>query len=145
MLLHQKSPNWCFFAKKRQISQEIAKLAVFCQKLPKFHWKSPKLVLYRQKSPDFTRYRQKFCASPSNNFISLSYLLSIFSANLFGLFWLRTCLHFRWTLVVIYASVITMGIIGNVVILYAILSKQRMRTARNYFILCLGKKDALKK
>ena len=32
---------------------------------------------------------------------------------------------------------------GNLVILYAILSKRGMRTARNYFILCLAVSDLL--
>ena len=39
-----------------------------------------------------------------------------------------------YTLVFLYASVIGLGIAGNIVILWAILSKSVMRTARNYFI-----------
>ena len=37
----------------------------------------------------------------------------------------------------------TLGLVGNIVILYAILSKKGMRTARNYFILCLAFSDLL--
>ena len=48
-----------------------------------------------------------------------------------------------WTLVIIYGVVITLGLVGNLVVLYAILSKRGMRTARNYFILCLAFSDLL--
>lgn len=48
-----------------------------------------------------------------------------------------------YTLVIVYAFVITLGLVGNIVILYAILSKKGMRTARNYFILCLAFSDLL--
>lgn len=48
-----------------------------------------------------------------------------------------------YTLVIVYGVVITLGLVGNIVILYAILSKKGMRTARNYFILCLAFSDLL--
>ena len=48
-----------------------------------------------------------------------------------------------YTLVIIYGVVISVGLVGNIVILYAILSKKGMRTARNYFILCLAFSDLL--
>ena len=48
-----------------------------------------------------------------------------------------------YTLVIIYGVVISLGLVGNIVILYAILSKRGMRTARNYFILCLAFSDLL--
>ena len=48
-----------------------------------------------------------------------------------------------YTLVIIYGVVISLGLLGNFVILYAILSKRGMRTARNYFILCLAVSDLL--
>ena len=39
-----------------------------------------------------------------------------------------------YTLIFLYAFVIGLGIAGNLMILWAILSKSAMRTARNYFI-----------
>ena len=48
-----------------------------------------------------------------------------------------------WVIVVTYGVVISLGVAGNLVILYAILSKRRMWTARNYFILCLACSDLL--
>jgi hypothetical protein len=48
-----------------------------------------------------------------------------------------------YTLVFVYGIVITIGLVGNIVILYAILSKRVMWTARNYFILCLAFSDLL--
>ena len=39
-----------------------------------------------------------------------------------------------YTLIILYALVIGLGVAGNVMILWGILSKSAMRTARNYFI-----------
>ena len=39
-----------------------------------------------------------------------------------------------YTLIFLYAFVIGLGVAGNLMILWAILSKSAMRTARNYFI-----------
>ena len=39
-----------------------------------------------------------------------------------------------YTLIILYAFVIGLGVAGNVMILWGILSKSAMRTARNYFI-----------
>ena len=47
------------------------------------------------------------------------------------------------TLICVYGIVIFFGIIGNVIILYAILSKRNMRTPRNYFIVNLAISDLL--
>lgn len=51
--------------------------------------------------------------------------------------------HVFYTLAIVYGVAITLGFVGNMVILYAILSKKGMRTARNYFILCLAVSDLL--
>ena len=48
-----------------------------------------------------------------------------------------------WTLTSVYGVAILAGLAGNIVIVYAILSKKGMRTARNYFILCLAISDLL--
>ena len=48
-----------------------------------------------------------------------------------------------YTLVCLYGVVIFVGIIGNGVILWAILGKNVMRTARNYFIVSLAVSDLL--
>ena len=48
-----------------------------------------------------------------------------------------------YTLVCLYGAVILVGIIGNGVILWAILGKPVMRTARNYFIVSLAISDLL--
>ena len=47
------------------------------------------------------------------------------------------------TLLCVYGIVIFFGIIGNMIILYAILSKRNMRTPRNYFIVNLAISDLL--
>lgn len=47
------------------------------------------------------------------------------------------------SLICVYGIVIFFGLIGNMVILYAILSKKKMRTPRNYFIVNLAISDLL--
>jgi len=47
------------------------------------------------------------------------------------------------SLICVYGIVIFFGLIGNFVILYAILSNKKMRTARNYFIVNLAISDLL--
>jgi hypothetical protein len=47
------------------------------------------------------------------------------------------------SLICVYGIVIFFGLIGNMVILYAILSNRKMRTPRNYFIVNLALSDLL--
>ena len=48
-----------------------------------------------------------------------------------------------YLLAIVYGIVILIGVTGNCIILYAILSKEAMRTARNYFIVTLALSDLL--
>ena len=48
-----------------------------------------------------------------------------------------------YLLSILYGIVIFIGVVGNFVILYAILSKGAMRTARNYFIVILALSDLM--